>query len=79
MARIVWNRKAFEALRRSPGVAADLRRRADAIASAAGDGFVAESGQGRSRARAAVIATTYQARRRSAADNVLVRSLDAGR
>ena len=79
MARIVWNLKGFEALRRSPGVAADLRRRAEAIASAAGDGFVAESGQGRSRARAVIIAASPKARRRNAADNVLLRSLDAGR
>ena len=79
MARIVWNRRGFEALRRHPAVAADLRRRADRIAAQAGDGFVAQSGQGRTRARAAVIAVSYQARRRSSTDNVLVRALDAGR
>ena len=79
MARIVWNLTGFEALRRSPGVAADLRRRADAIAEACGDGFVAESGQGRTRARAAVIAASGRARRVNARDNTILRNLDAGR
>ena len=79
MARIVWNLTGFEALRRSPGVAADLRRRADAIAEACGDGFVAESGQGRTRARAGVIAASGRARRVNARDNTILRNLDAGR
>lgn len=79
MARIVWNLTGFEALRRSPGVAADLRRRADAIAEACGDGFVAESGQGRTRARAEVIAASGRARRVNARDNTILRNLDAGR
>ena len=79
MARIVWNRRGFEALRRHPAVLANLRSRADRIAAAAGDGFVAQSGQGKTRARAAVIAATYQARRRTSKDNTLLRALDAGR
>ena len=79
MARIVYNTKAFEAMRRSPGVKADLRRRADAIAAACGDGFVAASGEGKTRSRAAVIAASGRARRVNARDNTMLRNLDAGR
>ena len=79
MARIKLNLKGFEQLRRSPGVKADLRRRADAIAEACGDGFVAASGEGRTRSRAAVIAAHTRARHVNARDNTLIRNLDAGR
>ena len=79
MARIKLNLKGFEQLRRSPGVKADLRRRADAIAEACGDGFVAASGEGKTRSRAAVIAASGRARRANARDNTMLRNLDAGR
>jgi len=77
--RIKWRTKGFRELRLQPRVAADVQRRAERVAAAAGDGFVAEKSEGRNRARSAVIAVTYKARRRSAEDNVLIKALDAGR
>lgn len=80
--RIKWNLRGFEEIRRAPGVKADLLRRAERIRDAAGgedDGFVAVSGEGATRSRAAVIAASRRARRANAKTNVLVRSIDAGR
>ncbi len=85
--RIVHKRKGYAALLRGPELRADIQRRAEAVAAACGDGFVAEkssatrplkTGQHR-RARSAVIAVTFAARRKNSRDNVLIRSLDAGR
>lgn len=80
--RIVWNQKGFAQLLRAPGIRADLARRAENIAEACGgepEGFIAVTGEGRTRSRAAVIAASYGARRRNADDNTIVRALDAGR
>lgn len=78
--RVVHDPRAYAALLTSPEVQADLQRRAERIAAAAGDGFVAEQSRPvRRRARSAVIAVTYEARRRNSKDNVLLKSLDAGR
>ena len=79
MARIKWNPKGFEQLLRHPAVKADLRRRADAIAAACGDGFVAASGEGKTRSRAAVIAVKAEARRRNSRENTIINNLDRGR
>jgi len=80
MAKIVWNRTAFKAIRTSAAVERELLRRAQKIAAAAGEGFDADSGitGGRGRARAAVWTATPEARRRNATDNTLLRSLSAG-
>lgn len=80
--RVKFNVPAFMALRRDPGVTQELHRRAKLIADACGgedDGFHAEVTQGRTRARASVVAVTYQARRRNARDNTMIKALDAGR
>lgn len=80
--RIQWNKAGFEALLRHPAVKADLFRRAEKIAEAAGGelgGYVARSGEGKTRSRAAVIAATYRARRDNAANQTLLKSIDAGR
>ena len=80
--RIKWDRSALEQVRRWPETEAELKRRADAIAAACGGeavGFVAVTGKGRTRSRAAVIAATQRARRRNAAENTILRNLDAGR
>ena len=82
MARVVFLPGAFEELLRHPNVAADLTRRAEAVAGAAGGlpaGFVAASGQGATRARAAVITATGRGIRTNARDNTLLRCLDAAR
>lgn len=79
--RIQWNKAGFEALLRHPAVKADLFRRAEKIAEAVGElgGYVARSGEGKTRSRAAVIAATYRARRDNAANQTLLKSIDAGR
>ena len=80
--KIKFHERGFEQLLRHPRLKADLLRRAERIRDAAGgedDGFVARSGEGATRSRAAVIAASYRARRANAKSNVLVRSIDAGR
>lgn len=80
--RVKFNMRAYLALRRDPSVVHELHRRAKLIADACGgedDGFHAEITQGKTRARASVVAVTYQARRRNARDNTMLKSLDAGR
>ncbi len=78
--RIVFNRKAFRELRTLPSVQDDLIERAKRIADAAGDGYVVgEPDPPRNRARAAVIASTHQARDDAARNGTLSRSLEAGR
>jgi len=73
--------RAIDAFLKSPQVAADLKRRADAIASAAGGapGYVAESFIGKSRARASVRTATAKAARAEAKNHGLITALDAGR
>jgi hypothetical protein len=63
----------------SPEVRADLKRRTDRIAAAAGQGFEASVEVGRNRARGSVITATPEARSAEARDHVLLRALDAGR
>lgn len=77
--KIKWDLDGFEALRRAPGVAADVDARAYRVAQAAGPGHVPSPYEGLRRHRASVITTTYEARRKSARENHLLRSLDAGR
>ena len=78
--RIDFDRGAFAALLKAPKVQADVHRRARAVADRAGGGFEAfPSVPARKRARAAVVPVTYEAARRQARDNTLIRSLDAGR
>lgn len=77
--RIELNSKAIRDLLRSPEVQAELLRRAQNIAAAAGPGMEASVVPGRNRARASVITATAEARRAQATDRVLTRALDAGR
>lgn len=78
--KIKWNRPAFEQLRRLPAVEAELDRRAEQIETAARDlsgvdGYLAVSGPGKSRSRAAVITSDVAAMRDNAANNTLLRAL----
>lgn len=77
--RIKWRYAAFPEIRRAPKVAADVAARAERVAAACGDGFVAQSGQGRTRARAAVITSTGRGIRKNAVDNTILRNLGRGR
>lgn len=77
--RIRLTRSGPRQVRQSAGVQADLARRAQAIAAAAGPGMEASARQGRTRARASVITTTYEAMRAEARGRRLTSSIDAGR
>jgi hypothetical protein len=77
--RIVLNRKGVRDILRSPGVLADLRRRAERIAAAAGPGHEVDSEVGRNRARESVRTDTIDAMVNEATSRTLSRALDAGR
>lgn len=77
--RVKLNSKGVRDLLRSREVEADLARRARRIAAVAGDGMEADSAIGSSRARAAVVTATYEARAAEAESGALTRALDAGR
>jgi hypothetical protein len=79
MADIRVNRQAIAALLKSPEVRRELRRRAERIAAAAGDGFEVRESEPRSRARVAVVAVTNHAKRGEAKDGRLSRAIGAGR
>jgi hypothetical protein len=66
-------------LLKSKEVQADLKARADRIASLAGEGMEASVRVGRTRARASVITATAKARLAEATDRRLTRAIDAGR
>lgn len=78
--RVVLHGNAFVALLQSPAMRADLKRRADRIAAAAGPGMVAEEVRLTStRARVSVKTETFDAKRAEATDRALTRAIDAGR
>lgn len=77
--RIKWRLKGFGELRTSPEVYAELRRRSNAIAESAGEGYEVAIGQGGKglgkRARAAVHTTDVESIRDNAETNALLRAL----
>lgn len=78
MATIRWNFRAFEALRRDPKVSDELKKHADRIAANAGgeeQGYIAVTGHGRTRNRAAVLTATMEAIRENQDENTLLRAL----
>lgn len=79
--RIRWelNKPGVAALLRSPGVKADLQRRADRIALAAGAGVVGYVWEGFDRSRARVFTASEEADYRQARYRTLSRAIDAGR
>jgi hypothetical protein len=77
--RVVRHSQNIRRLLRSDAVEADLKRRADAISAAAGDGHLSESSKGRNRARATVSTDTVEAIISEAHDHTLTAALDAGR
>ncbi len=77
--KVTLNNAEFRKLRTSAPVVADLKRRLDNIAAAAGPGMRVRVSSGGSRARGTVYTATMAARRREARDRVLTKALDAGR
>lgn len=78
--RVVLHNEGFDKLRKLPAIQQDLKRRADKIAAAAGEGFVAEAVfEGSRRARVQVYSDTYKAKLAEANEGALTRAIDAGR
>lgn len=78
--KIEFNDAAMVALLKSPEVQADLLRRANAIARAAGDGaFDVTESMTPTRARVSVGTADYAARKSEATKRSLTSALDAGR
>jgi aspartate/methionine/tyrosine aminotransferase len=77
--RIVFHTAAFRSILRSGVMAADLTRRGERIAAAAGEGFGSQTNVGRHRVRVTVAAETRAAARAEATDKVLTRAIGAGR
>ena len=78
--KIVMINAGFNAVRRSDGVRADLKARAERIRDATGvEGFAVIETDNASRSGALVVANTYAARKAEATDKVLTKAIDAGR
>lgn len=80
--KVAWKRGVFAEIRTLPAVLSELDGMVDDIARAAGEGFESRPATktgGKVRGRAAVITVTNRARKRNARDQVLLKSLDAGR
>lgn len=77
--KIVLNRKGIRELLRSREVLADLERRAENIAEAAGPGHAVDSEIGPNRARSSVRTDTIDAMLAEGTDRNLTRAIDAGR
>lgn len=77
--RIKLNSRGVREVLRSPGVLADLERRAEAVKRAAGPGHEVEVEVGAKRARAAVVTATAAARRSEATNRTLTRAFGAAR
>jgi hypothetical protein len=75
---VKFNEKELDRLLKE-GIKNDLKKRADRIAAAAGEGMESSVVIGRTRARSSVITGTYAARRAEARDAALTRAIDAGR
>lgn len=73
------NKAGIRELLKSPAIQADLERRAQQIAAAAGPGMEVSTQQGENRARATVITATTEARAAEANNRSLTAALDAGR
>ena len=80
--KIKWKPGVFAEIRTMPAVMSMVDGMADDIARAAGEGFESSPATktgGKVRGRAAVITVTNRARKRNARDQVLLKSLAAGR
>ena len=76
--KVKLNSAGVKALLQAPGVEADLLRRARRIAAAAGEGMVAGSEVGRTRARAWVVTATPEAMHAEASTRRLSSAVRAG-
>jgi hypothetical protein len=77
--KIKLNSPGVRQLLQSAEIMADLVRRGEAIAAAAGEGFEVRTSTSPTRARVTVRTATFAARRAEAVGRALTRALDAGR
>lgn len=77
MAQMKWNFKAFEQIRRLPGVKAALKAEVDAIAASAGPGYVSHVDEGKTRSRGSVVTGDAKAIRDNSKNSTLLRALQA--
>lgn len=73
--KVQWNRAAFEEVRRSGPVMAEVSALTYGLARAAGEGYKGSTMQGLSRFRGIVFPDTWSARKDNARNNTLVRVL----
>lgn len=73
--RIEWNDSAIPEILKSSAAVGVVTSLAEGIAARAGEGFEVEVPSPHTRARAQVVAVTYEAKRASAKDNVLARAV----
>lgn len=79
MIKVTINKRAIVDILKSAEMRDNLRQRAERIAAAAGPGHRVETETMQSRARAAVITDTREARRAEAKSRTLSSAVDAGR
>lgn len=77
--RIAWNLDGFKAIRRDPAIVADMERRAESIADAAGPGHETKTNPGKTRTRVRIATDTYEAKIAERDDLTLTSAIDAGR
>jgi hypothetical protein len=77
--KLVFKTAGFRQILRSGAARADVTRRANAMAAAAGEGFGVEVSTGANRVRATVATESWEAAKAEATDKVLTRAIGAGR
>jgi hypothetical protein len=78
--KIKWNVKAFEAIRRLPGVENELQSEVDRVLASVGkDDYDGGVGDGRSRSRGYVVTKTAKAIRAEHKSHKLLRALGGGK
>lgn len=77
MARIKWNIKGFQELRKSVGVQKRLDKEGDGIAASATGEYVVKTDVGRNRARTAVITADAETIRENSKNSALLRALNS--
>ncbi len=77
--RLEMNSAGFQAILKSPGVVADIEKRTNAIAAAAGPGMEPSVRVGVTRVRGSVITADYDAMKAEATNKALTSAIDAGR
>ena len=76
--RIRWRVRAFEEIRRSPGVDALLAKEVDRVVAQVGDGYASGVEPGKTRSRGYVVTASPEALRDNSENQTLLRALAMG-